>query len=489
MLCALAAARVLVYSAAFPFFNNVDEQAHVDLVLKYSQGKLPRGLGPMSAEGAQYFSLYGTYEYLNKPERFAGGKFPTPLWQQSPETREASVRRLIGQWEAQTNYEAGEPPLYYALAGSICKFASICGIRGGVLLYLLRFLNAGVAVGLVWIGYIAGRFVFPGRTFPCIALAALAAFLPQDTFYSVQNAVMSPLFFGIAFIGLLKLFGDEPAKVSTGVYTGLCLAASCLVKTANIPLVFFATVALFFRMAQLTRARRLHSYSATFISLAACVIVPLGVWVTWNYHAFGDATATAAKIQHFGLTRKPMSEWWSHPLFTSSGLSQFWPELMASFWRGEFVWHGERLASATVDNFYWLSSLFVLVITMIDLLSRKTLAQFERSALWLALGSFLAAVAFLAGLSIAFDFGACFYPSREAPYFTTGRLLSGATIPFLLIYAYALDRISSWTKLKWVPFALLAIIIAVVTISEVGVNRPAFASQYNFFHMVSNVKL
>jgi hypothetical protein len=184
-----------------------------------------------------------------------------------------------------------------------------------------------------------------------------------------------------------------------------------------------------------------------------------------------------------------MSEWWPHPLFTFSGLSQFWTELMASFWRGEFVWHGERLASATVDNFYWLSSLFVLVITMIDLLSRKTLAQFERSALWLAFGSYLAAVAFLVGLSLSFDFGACLSPSREAPYFAAGRYVSGATIPFLLIYAYALDRISSWTKLKWVPFALLAIIIAVVTISEVVVNRPAFASQYNFFHMVSNVKL
>ena len=31
LLCAIGALRVFIFSAAFPFFNNVDEQAHVDL--------------------------------------------------------------------------------------------------------------------------------------------------------------------------------------------------------------------------------------------------------------------------------------------------------------------------------------------------------------------------------------------------------------------------------------------------------------------------
>jgi hypothetical protein len=37
---AVAAIRVFVFAAAFPFFNNVDEQAHVDLVVKYSHGNV-----------------------------------------------------------------------------------------------------------------------------------------------------------------------------------------------------------------------------------------------------------------------------------------------------------------------------------------------------------------------------------------------------------------------------------------------------------------
>jgi hypothetical protein len=36
LLCAIAAVRVFIFSAAFPFFNNVDEQAHTDLVIKYA---------------------------------------------------------------------------------------------------------------------------------------------------------------------------------------------------------------------------------------------------------------------------------------------------------------------------------------------------------------------------------------------------------------------------------------------------------------------
>ena len=44
ILCVLAALRVFVFSAAFPFFTNVDEQSHVDLVSKYARGHVPAGL-------------------------------------------------------------------------------------------------------------------------------------------------------------------------------------------------------------------------------------------------------------------------------------------------------------------------------------------------------------------------------------------------------------------------------------------------------------
>src|SRR3989441_7061331 len=79
-LCLLAAVRVFVFAAAFPFFNNVDEQAHVDLVIKYAHGYLPRGLDPFAAEAAFYFTLYSSPEYFLKPHEFNGAKFPPPTW-------------------------------------------------------------------------------------------------------------------------------------------------------------------------------------------------------------------------------------------------------------------------------------------------------------------------------------------------------------------------------------------------------------------------
>src|SRR5215831_610804 len=42
--CMFAAARVLFFCAAFPFFNNVDERRHFDLVIKYAEGHVPRGV-------------------------------------------------------------------------------------------------------------------------------------------------------------------------------------------------------------------------------------------------------------------------------------------------------------------------------------------------------------------------------------------------------------------------------------------------------------
>jgi hypothetical protein len=69
------------------------------------------------------------------------------------------------------------------------------------------------------------------------------------------------------------------------------------------------------------------------------VAVPIGIWFAWNHQHFGDLTATKSKIELLGWTRKPIREWWHHPIFTLHGSKEFWTELVASFWRGEFVWH------------------------------------------------------------------------------------------------------------------------------------------------------
>ena len=69
-LCIIAAIRVFIFCAAFPFFNNVDEHAHFDTVHKYSRGYLfHRGKYHYDKEVAQLIVLYGTPEYLMNEKR------------------------------------------------------------------------------------------------------------------------------------------------------------------------------------------------------------------------------------------------------------------------------------------------------------------------------------------------------------------------------------------------------------------------------------
>ena len=75
---------------------------------------------------------------------------------------------------------------------------------------------------------------------------------------------------------------------------------------------------------------------------------------------------------------------------------------------------------------------------MIGIRQNSVLSTFQRQALFIAALTFMAALAFLALLSIRFDFGECIYPSRAHPYFTSGRLMSGALIPFALLYVYGI---------------------------------------------------
>jgi hypothetical protein len=149
-LCLLATIRVFVFAAAFPFFNNVDEQAHVDLVVKYAHAKPPRNIEHFASEAALCFAVYGTPEYFVTPEQY-GGQYPPPNWLLPREQLQKILDDEIPFWESRLNHESGEPPLYYALVGGWMNVGRAVGLRGLSLLYWVRFLNVGVAAALVWL--------------------------------------------------------------------------------------------------------------------------------------------------------------------------------------------------------------------------------------------------------------------------------------------------------------------------------------------------
>ena len=248
LLCLLAAIHVLVFSAAFPFFNDVDEDAHFDLVVKYSHGHAPSGLEPVSIESARYMVPYASREYLWTPDQFPGGKFPPPKWTQP--TNEAG-QKLLGyevKCRMGTNHENSQPPLYYALAGLWWQLGKACGVHGGSLLYWIRLLNMLLAAALAWLGNLAARTIFPENYFLRLGVPALLAFIPQSAFYSIQNDVLSPLVFGAAFIFLVRLLRAEIPGVRLGTFTGLALAATFLTKISNLPLLAVSGLAVLFKI-------------------------------------------------------------------------------------------------------------------------------------------------------------------------------------------------------------------------------------------------
>jgi hypothetical protein len=483
LLCLLAAVHVFIFAAAFPFFNNVDEQIHFDLAVKYSQGRLPRALEAMSGETVNYIVLCSSSAYAGMATNFPDGQFPPPPWTQPMEKIRPVLVEKMAAWRTVSNYETAQPPLYYSVAGAWWRLGKMLGLNDGPRLYWLRFLNILVVTILVWLGHLAARLVFPENVFVQLGVPALIAFLPQTVFYSINNDVLSPVCFGAAFICLIKILRAEVPGVRLGIFTGLALAATFLTKISNLPLLGVSALVILFKGAQLARAGKLRVSLPSLLALVLCAGLPMLFWLAWCKHAFGDSTGTAAKIQFLGWTHKPFAEWWHHPIFTPHGVWTFLSGLMATFWQGEFLWLRQPLAWPAAGLIYVLASFVFVGIAVLNILphsQNSTAAQ--RQALWFGFACFAAAVAFLGFLSLIYDFQDCFYPSREHPYFTSGRLMLGALIPFLLLFVYGLDRALK-TFGNAAKFSVLAGFILFMLVTEIAVDWPVFPNSYNWFHM------
>ena len=484
-LCALAAVRVSLFAIGFPFFNNVDEDSHFDLALRYAHADLPVGLVPISPETVRYVATYGTREFRVAPEQMAGGVVPRPVWTLPPDARAALIPQVIAGLGPLTNNESTSPPLYYAVAGAWLRIGTALGLDGRLLLYWLRLLDPFVVAALVWLGYVAARMVFPAQPASRLAVPLLLAFFPQDIFYSIQSDVLSPLCCGALFIVVARLLRDTTVPARSGSVAGMLIASCWLVKISNLPLIAIASVALIVRTTRLARDGKVRTATPGLLALATAAVVPIALWMIWSLHAFGDLTGSHLKIDYLGWTRKPLAAWWPHPLFTWRGASIFWSDLMASFWRGEFVWNGRRIASPLMDALYWSVSSALLLATMVGLLRRRGEGRIDLGALRLALASFFAAVLFLASISIGFDFGDSYYPSPAYPYFASGRLMTGALIPFALLMVYGLDVVLRFLRRDTALLPAMAVFVVLITVSEITLSLPAFSSPYGGLRFLS----
>jgi hypothetical protein len=126
----------------------------------------------------------------------------------------------------------------------------------------------------------------------------------------------------------------------------------------------------------------------------------------------------------------------------------------------------------------------LLVAALLGLRKKAGLSTFQQQAIGMAALGFIASVAFLALLSVQFDFGNCINPSRAHPYFASGRLLSGALIPFALFYVYGIDCLFRRINVA-LPLIILGVIVVLMVTSEIMIIRVVFASEHNWFHSLS----
>src|SRR5215831_1593564 len=155
LLSVLAAVRVFIFAAAFPFFSNGDEDLHFDLITQYSHAQVPRSFDRLKEETLNWIVPYASPEFLFLPEHFPDAKFPVPMWKEQWSKVEPEIAATRLEWSGEINFESSQPPLYYALAGLWWWIGKQIGLVGIQSLYWIRLLNAAFMVTVVWLGYVA----------------------------------------------------------------------------------------------------------------------------------------------------------------------------------------------------------------------------------------------------------------------------------------------------------------------------------------------
>lgn len=484
VLCGILIVRVFLFNAAFPFWNNVDEQAHFDTVVKYSKGYLPRfNTNDYDPESIALIVLYQSPEYLNNLDMLGWSQWPAPLWRAQPAQAERVIRGESGKWREKKNHEAYSAPVYYGIAAAWYDLGKLLNLEGIHLLYWLRFLNVPIYVALFWLTHLFCSRIFKGSPSMQTGTLLLLTFFPQDVFYSINSDILSPV---LSLAALLAAFTvlENGGRRFLYIATGAAFAATVLVKFSNLPLLAVFALFILLLARKAVKAGTFKTELANLLLMAAACAVPLTLWLAWNAHALGDLTGSSEKIRILGWTVKPLAEMLTHPLFGFDGFITFTSDLLKSFWRGEFLWETEPIASLGMDRLYVASSwLFVSASIASTFVAAEDYAPGQKLVVRISAFALLSYVCFFAALSTAYDFGSCSNPSREHPYFTSGRLALGALIPFLLLYLDGLRALLARISRKIDPVVAVLAICLVIAVSESTLTHAAFKSSYNWFHL------
>jgi len=482
LLCLLGALRVWVFAAALPPFHPVDEAFHYDVVVKYARGHVPRHLAdepldPVTREAIVLFGtgvssprpgailLHRSPEYLSA---LAPDGVPPPVWTAPPDIRAAAVAWGAQDWD-RVNYQAGEPPLYYVAAAAWYRLGTALGLSGGRLFYWTRFLNALLEAALVAVAVVAARLATTDAPALAVGVALFVALVPRGSFYGVSNDALAPLTGGLALWALLRLAREPAPSVKLSIAAGALVAAALLTKATAIAMLVVLAVALIARRPWSSRPEAIAA-----VAMLASVAIPVLAWQSLYWIA-GEPSGSTQKAMALGWTPKALGELWPHPIFGPAFATIFLRELLATFWRGELVWHLGPIGWPRLDLVYVGST----VVCVAAALARRP--RWTNVGVWGSAAAVLGAIAVLALLSVRFHFGSrTWFPSPTAPYFTAGRLLFAVFVPMAVVYVSGLARILGGERRA---VAALAVLLLVLNGAEVATTTTIFGSAYNWFHL------
>jgi len=435
----------------------------------------------VSRETYRNMFLFGTKEYLNRAEDFPGGGFGLPRYSWPSGIREPWLRRWVAS-NNHANTEEYSPPLYYLMAGQWLSLGKMMGLRNAGLLYWTRFMNIPLYIALIILAYAIGRRLPYRDHAMAFGVPLLVAFMPQDVFFSLSPDVLTPIFSGIAFLLVVIIASGRQCDWRHYTMLGISISAALLTKLANLPLLLMAITLP--AVKNIPRIRAGISVRSVGCAAAFCLSLglPTAVWAVRNFLTIGDWTGTGHKIALLDWKYKSLSDILPHPIFSFSAMGFFLHGLFASFWRGEFVWGLKPLAPSYLDYFYSISTI-VLLLTACFYLIRMRGASGEKAIVSVSLAGIFSALAYMAALSMVFDFGACFYPSAAKPFFTSGRLILCVMFPIFFCYTWTIDRIVT-THMRYIRgiFVIIAVCVVMMFCSMSFISKP-LSSAYNFFHI------
>ncbi len=445
LLALFGGARVGLLAAALPFWNNVDEREHADMVMRYSACQVPTKMELYGPESASLFIACDCKEYILTREMAARYHPPESAW-----------REIY-------NPDSEQPPFYYIVAGAWYRLGRALGLEGCASLRWIRALNGAVFALLILVAASLTRRFHPGDRFMGLAVPLLLAAMPLDAFYSINSDVPSALL--CASVLLLLPAGAAPPGRWAGA--GLLAAAAVLTKYSNFIVLAGGAVAGWMAW---NGTKKRKPVVRGLILAAVAAALPVIVWLARNAVVLGDPLGMRGKLAWLGWTPRSLGAFADHPMFTLKGALYFIGETIRRAWRGEMVWHGHSLGWPAMDSWYIWSTLIFL--------AAAALAAFRRGRRagdivnWAVL---LAGVGFLIWSSLAWDFGNCPYPSRHLPFMVSARLVSGALVPFLMLYVRGFGTLCppGW-KFRTRLF-LIAIIAIMMLVSDLFIRWPALS--------------